>query len=441
MTESPKLNPKQIEQMNLAGGPATYCLAAGGSRSGKTAGWCHYIEQRALFVPGSVTGIFRATQNSLRRSVFRQGATYRQMSRLFNPGVLESCKINETDMTIEYENGSMVMFLGLDDGARMERVLGLEFLTIYVNEASEFPTYEPIEMLTTRLAQKIKGVNGQWARPKFLFDMNPSSSKHWTYKCWRESIHPESGDPLDDPADWDWLQMNPHDNAENLAAVYLKSLKNMSAAKQRRFVQGEWQTEVDGALFNIDLIDAKRVKTVDKNDLVRILVAVDPAAKSTPGSDETGIIVAGIDESGQGYILEDASMRGTPEQWAARVKEVYERWSADCIVYEANQGGEMVAATLRAGGVNLPIKAVWASRGKTIRAEPISALYERGQISHVGEFKKLEDQMASFTLDYNRTKQGSPDRLDALVWALTELMTIEQDKPASMEVTRARGMW
>lgn len=431
--------------MKLAAGPATYCLAAGGSRSGKTVGWCHYIEQRALFVPGSITGIFRATQNSLRRSVFAHSGTYRNTSRNFNPGVLDSCKINETEMTIEYENGSKVMFLGLDDGSRMERVLGLEFLTIYVNEvsASEFPTFEPIEILMSRLAQKVRGVNGEWARPKFLFDMNPCTSKHWTYKLWRESTHPESGEPLNDPEDWDWVHMNPRDNAENIADVYLKGLENMSAAKRRRFVEGEWTTETDGALFNIDLIDAKRIKTIDKDDLARIVVAVDPAAKSTPNSDETGIVVVGVDEAGQGYILEDASTKGSPEFWSSRVKEVYERWGADCIVYESNQGGEMVAATLRASGVNLPLKEVWASRGKFIRAEPISALYERGMISHVGEFKKLEDQMCNFTGDavFNRKKMGSPDRMDALVWGLTEVMMVEDFKPAEMTVTTSRGLW
>lgn len=439
MTKPFKLNPKQVEQFDLVRGPSTYVLAAGGSRSGKTAGFCAMIEKRALAIPGSRTGIFRSTARACRDTLFDQ--TYRQMSRLVHPGLFEKLKVNETEMTIEYPNGSFVGFYGLDDNARMERILGQEFLTIYVNEVSEIHSFKPISILMTRLSQSCQTQWGDPARPKFVFDCNPPSSKHWAYKTFVEKVHPESKMPLDNPADWSWLQMNPIDNMENLHGGYLNTLKNLSARDQRRFIAGEWQTEVDGALFKLDWIDDKRVPKISLDELIRIIVAVDPAVSANPGSDETGIIVAGIDSFGHAYVLDDRSMKGTPEQWARAVANAFEDWKADAVVYEANQGGLMVETTLRSSGSLLPMKAVHATRGKVIRAEPISLLYEKGQVSHVGEFRELEDQMASFTLDFNRTKQGSPDRLDALVWALTELMTVKQHKPSPMSVSKANGFW
>jgi phage terminase large subunit-like protein len=442
-----KLNPKQIEQFDLVRGPATYLLAAGGSRSGKTAGFCTVIEKRALGIPGSRTGIFRSTARACRDTLF--DLTYRQMSRLANPGLLEKCKINETEMTIEYPNGSVVNFYGLDDNARMERILGQEFLTIYINEISEIASFKPVTILMTRLSQQCVTVTGDPGRPKFLFDCNPPSSKHWSFKTFKLGLHPESNTPLPKPEDWQWLQMNPHDNMENLHAGYLDTLKNLSHRDQKRFIEGQWQTEVDGALFKLEWIDGQRLPLLDKDNqtidygvrLVRIIVAVDPAVSANPGSDETGIIVAGIDADGHGYILADRSMKGTPEQWAKAVAKAYSDFNADLVVYESNQGGLMVETTLRSSGANLPVKGVHASRGKILRAEPISLLYEKGQVSHVGEFEELEDQMASFTLDFNRAKQGSPDRLDALVWALTELMTVKQHTPSEMIVSTARGIF
>jgi len=157
-------------------------------------------------------------------------------------------------------------------------------------------------------------------------------------------------------------------------------------------------------------------------DLARIVVAIDPAVSNEVGSDETGIICAAIDASGRGYVLEDDSGKYRPEEWARRAVSLYDEWGADRIVGEVNQGGDMVEHTLRTVRPDIPFTAVRASRGKVTRAEPVAALYERGKVLHHGEFDELESQCCAFTSDFDRKLQGySPDRVDALVWAFTDL--------------------
>ena len=161
-------------------------------------------------------------------------------------------------------------------------------------------------------------------------------------------------------------------------------------------------------------------------DMEKIYVAIDPAASSEEGADEHGIVVVGMarDKDGyaRGYVLEDATCKGRPEEWAKVAVRMYRKWSADRIIAEKNNGGEMVETVIRTADRSVPIKLVHASRGKVVRAEPISALYEQGRIHHVGIFDKLEDQMYGFSVDVVRSaSEGSPDRVDALVWGLTEL--------------------
>ena len=155
----------------------------------------------------------------------------------------------------------------------------------------------------------------------------------------------------------------------------------------------------------------------------RIIVAIDPATTSGWDADETGIICAGLGVDGHGYVLEDVSGRFSPIEWARKAIALYTARKADRIVAEVNNGGEMVEHTLRMVDGYVSFKPVHASRGKAIRAEPVSALYEQNKVHHVGIFTKLEDQQCAFIPDFDRTRAGySPDRMDALVWALTELM-------------------
>lgn len=187
-------------------------------------------------------------------------------------------------------------------------------------------------------------------------------------------------------------------------------------------------TDTPGALCQVDWFDRDRVSQAPE-ELRRIVVAIDPAVSTNENSDETGIIVAGVDRRGHVYVLEDLSGKFGPHEWATRACETFIRHKADRIIGEANQGGQMVESTLRAVNRNIPFKAVHASRGKVTRAEPVSALYEQGKVHHVGSFPALEDQMCAFTSDFDRSRAGySPDRVDALVWALTEFIPGVENK-------------
>lgn len=217
------------------------------------------------------------------------------------------------------------------------------------------------------------------------------------------------------------------DNKANLAQNTIKQLYERYGGTRlgRQELEGEILDDVPGALWNRDRIDGSRVGEVPAN-LERVFVAVDPAVSSEEGSDEHGIVVVGLarDKDGyaRGYVLEDGTVRGQPEDWARRAVSLYRSWSADKIIAEKNQGGEMVESTIKAVDRTVPVKLVHASRGKIVRAEPISALYEQGRVHHVGRFDQLEDQMCMFSPEMLRNiSNGSPDRVDALVWGLTEI--------------------
>lgn len=232
------------------------------------------------------------------------------------------------------------------------------------------------------------------------------------------------------------------DNAANLAAPTLRQLEEKYGGTRlgRQELDAEILDDIPGALWARSDIDNNRLVEVPE-DLIKVIVAVDPAASSEENSDENGIVVVGLarDAEGyaRGYVLEDGSLRGSPEEWAKRAVSLYRKWQADKIVAEKNQGGEMVASVIRAVDRSIIPKLVHASRGKIIRAEPISALYEQGRIHHVGRFDLLEDQMCTFSVDNIRGNgMGSPDRVDALVWGLTELfekITARRQKPKAEE--------
>ncbi len=188
----------------------------------------------------------------------------------------------------------------------------------------------------------------------------------------------------------------------------------------RQELRGELLDDVPGALWTREELDSHRIARAALPDLVRVVVAIDPAVSTGEDADETGIVVAAKGVDGEGYVLGDYTGRQlTPHQWATRAVNAYREHEADLIVGEVNNGGEMVEAVLRGVDRSLPYKAVHASRGKRVRAEPISGLYEQGRCHHVGTFDALEDQMCNFVPD---SLDGSPDRVDALVWAFTELM-------------------
>ncbi len=217
------------------------------------------------------------------------------------------------------------------------------------------------------------------------------------------------------------------DNAQNMPDSFIKEIEDKYSGTRlgRQELEGEILEDIPGALWTRESIDNYRIKD-NVPDFERIVVSIDPAASSNEGSDETGIVVVGLarDEDGyaRGYVLEDGSLKGSPEEWAKKAVNLYRKHQADKIVAEKNNGGDMVGAVLKAVDRSIPLKLVHASRGKYVRAEPSSALYEQGRVHHVGRFDLLEDQMCLFSIDnFKNNNFGSPDRVDALVWGLTEI--------------------
>jgi phage terminase large subunit-like protein len=213
------------------------------------------------------------------------------------------------------------------------------------------------------------------------------------------------------------------DNAENLAPPFLTKIANKYQGTRlgRQELYAELLDDVPGALWTRSILDANRVQAVP--DLQRIVVAVDPSGGHTEENDEQGIVVPGLGVDGHGYVLADRSCRMSPDGWGRRAVMAYSEFEADRLVYEQNYGGEMcehvIVTAAKVLGVHVATKMLHASRGKVVRAEPVAALYEQGRVHHVGQFEALEDEQCTFTpLGFD----GSPNRVDAPVWALTELM-------------------
>lgn len=233
---------------------------------------------------------------------------------------------------------------------------------------------------------------------------------------------------------------NTRENLANLAPPFVKAVieKYEGTRIGRQELNAEILDDVPGALWNRAMIDKTRIKPESPTekirlpDMKRIVVAVDPPKELGAAGAECGLTVTSKDEKDHGYLLEDFSMPGpTPEEWSRAAVLAFDRWFADCIVYEANQGGEMVASVLRNAAKALreeglrhhdfvPLIAVHATRGKLVRAEPVSQLYEQGKIHHVGFFPELEDQLCEYTTEGNMGY--SPDRMDSMVWGFTELL-------------------
>jgi phage terminase large subunit-like protein len=223
------------------------------------------------------------------------------------------------------------------------------------------------------------------------------------------------------------------DNKDNLSPAFFDAVvaRYQGTRLGRQELDGELLKDVAGALWSRDLIEKTRVRIAP--DLTRIVIAVDPPVTAGPRADSCGIVAAGLGTDGACYVLEDRSVQGvSPEAWAARALALYRFLKADCLVVETNQGGDLVRSVMAQIDPGVPVRAVHATRGKRTRAEPVAMLYEQGRVKHVGAFPELEDEMTSYG---GREFSGrSPDRLDALVWAVTELMLRREG------AVRVRGM-
>lgn len=382
-------------------------LLYGGSRSGKSFIIIYAMIIIACKFPGSRHLICRFRFNHVKNSIWLD--TLKKVLKVCFP--LLKVSWNNQDYFITLPNGSEIWIGGLDDKDRSEKILGMEFLTIFVNEASQI-SYEAYTTLLTRLAQKIEG-----AKNLLFIDCNPPSKKHWLHKIFVEHIEPETNISLSYIDQYGHLKMNPADNVENISSDYLELLNALPERKKKRFLRGDFGDDSDGALWTDDLINSLRVQ--NKPTFKRIVVAIDPAVTSKDTSDETGIVVAGIGYDDHLYALEDISGTYTPDGWAKEAVSAYHRWEADRVVAEVNNGGDLVEAVIRQVDKTVSYKGVHATRDKLTRAEPVAALYEQGKAHHVGQLLDLELEMTSW-----EAKKGekSPNRIDALVWAATELV-------------------
>lgn len=219
-------------------------------------------------------------------------------------------------------------------------------------------------------------------------------------------------------------------NKENLDPIFIQTLMEKYGGTQlgRQELAGELLDQLEGALWTLTDIDECRVDANKMREpgfyFERIVVSVDPATTSTENADEHGIVVAGLANDTHAYILEDATVRGTPDKWGKTVSDMFVKWDADLVVAEVNQGGEMVKHVIQSANPNIHVKMVHASKGKKARAEPVSQKYEQKKVHHVGTFGELEDQMVTWEFLESR---DSPDRIDALVWAIWELLVKDKD--------------
>lgn len=249
---------------------------------------------------------------------------------------------------------------------------------------------------------------------------------------------------------WVITRGSTYDNKANLAPRFVQNIvkKYEGTRLGRQELNAEVLDDAPGALWTRAKLDETRRKKTDKlPDMQRVVVAIDPAASSgdEEGQAETGIVVAGMGVDGRGYVLDDVSIRGTPNAWARQAVAAFDMHSADAIVAETNQGGAMVEQTIRSVRATIPYVGVRASRGKVTRAEPVAALYEQGRVSHVGAFPALEDQMVLFT-PLGIEGETTADRTDALVWALSELFPsivhkVEKVDWSQAFVSKGSGAW
>ncbi len=416
------LTERQQQAQRVLAGPATHCMLFGGSRSGKTFLLTRNVVMRALKAPNSRHAIFRFRYNHLRASVILD--TFPKVMRTAFAGV--EYQVHQQDGYASLPGGSQIWFAGLDDKDRTEKILGQEFATLYFNECSQIPLTS-VDTALTRLAQKatqqVEGAEPQPLRLRAYYDCNPPSKTHWTYRRFVEKRDPETRLGLPRPEDYEAFSINPADNSANLSPEYLRMLESLPARMRARFLEGRFSDANPNALFNEEDIDRWRVLDGRVPDLVRVVVAVDPSGaddEASSDNDAIGIVVVGLGTDGACYVLEDLTVKAGPATWGKVATTAFDRHKADCVVAETNFGGAMVRQVIETARPRTPFRAVTASRGKAVRAEPCSALYEQGKVRHVGMFPELEDELSGFSTS-GFTGSRSPNRADALIWGLTAL--------------------
>jgi hypothetical protein len=411
------LTDKQIEAtVMMSRTRARHVCLVGGSRSGKTVALLRALVLRAHKRP-SRHAVLRYRANTVWSSI---GAdTLPTVFRLFFPNT--EVIVRRSDMCFLLpEHGSEIWLGGLDDKDRAEKILGHEFHTLYFNECSQIP-YTSVVTALTRLAQVVRG-----SQQRAFYDLNPGPKGHWTYQLFGEHRDPINLGPVARPEDYARMFMNPRDNSAYLAQNqgYLESLQNLPGKAKLRFWDGVYQDEAADSLWTIARIEETRIAPSQLPELVKVVIAVDPSGAESDldtTRDAIGIIVAGLGRDGHCYILNDRTLWGSPAEWGAEAVAQYNYYRAAAIIGEVNYGGAMVEYVIRSidPGVNF-VKAS-ATRGKEVRAQPVASAYAQRKVHHVGYFPELEDEMTLMT-DFGYHGQRSPNRLDAMVYAVQHLL-------------------
>lgn len=379
------------EQIAPAGEWFVWLIVAGRGW-GKTRTGAEWLAAKALTTAGDYAVIGRSSQDTKETCIEGQSGLLRALGLR-----RDSREYNRASGQIRLANGSVIYAYSAE---RPERVRGPNLSGAWCDELA---VYRFPQIWTETLMPALRIGNPQVVVTTTPKPRNP---------ILRELVERSDGSVVT-------TRGSTFDNEKNLSSNALAELRRRYDGTRlgRQELYGELIADVEGALWSEALIEPHRVARVDLSEIRRIVVGVDPAVTSGEGSDNTGIIVAGLGLDGQAYVLDDLTCHLPPEQWARRVIFAFEKWGADRVVVEANQGRDLLETVLRAVDPTVPIKSVNAARGKFTRAEPVAAYYEQGHVHHVGAFAELEDEMCQWVPG----ERSSPDRLDALVWALTEL--------------------
>lgn len=398
--------------------PSRYKGLHGGRGSAKSHFFAELGVARAVSRPGMRMVCLREVQKDLKDSVkFLLETKIRKFeaSDQFDPQRSE----------IKTPGGGVIIFQGMQDHTS-ESIKSLEGFDVAWVEEAQTLSARSLEMLRPTIRKP---------NSELWFSWNPRNASDPVDAFLRREQPPEGAVVR---------RVNYTDNPWFPAELEAERLDDMAHRPDRyaHIWLGEYEPVAIGAIW--DRLMLHRNRRSEMPELRRILVSVDPAVSSTPGSDEHGVVVVGLGADGRGYVLADYTLRGSPHQWAQRAVTALDEFGADAIVIERNQGGDMCRHTLQSARPTVRIIEVTATRGKHVRAEPIAALYSLDRVSHVGTFERLESQMCQMTAG-GFEGEGSPDRVDALVWGLTELfpaMARGASKPGpKVQAVRGAGGW
>ncbi len=388
-----------------------HTLAYGGARSAKSTGFIRNIFLRAMK---------KESKHLIVR--FRFNHAHIHIGGETIPFVLKTCfpgaDIRQSSTPgVHYRvpvigGGESTVWLGgTDNKDRMDKLLGSEYSTVFLNECSELP-FDVVPLLDGRLAEK------SGLKPRMYYDCNPTGKKHWSYQLFMKGLFPDGEVCLWDTAN---LQMNPGGNYENLDAEYLASLEMLPKRQRQRFLEGLYLADVEGALWTDSMVNMARANYDPDVGIRKTVIAVDPSVSNNKGSDECGIVVVSLDVDRKCIIREDLSKKCSTKTWAQRVVNAYRTYEANEVVAEVNQGGDLVEQVIHNIDPNVKVVKVHAAVGKLARAEPIAMLYEPRQekVSHAKAFPELESELTETVFD---DIAQSPNRLDAMVWGVFHLM-------------------